>query len=86
VLKRIWFWCFSYWSRGCDDVIIQLGYEPNIIDILTSVTGLNFADCFKERVQAEFDDITVNFIDLRSLKINKAATGRAIDLGDLENL
>jgi hypothetical protein len=69
-----------------NDVIIQLGYEPNRIDILTSVTGLNFIDCFKERVQAEFDDITVNFIDLKNLKVNKAATGRAKDLGDLENL
>jgi hypothetical protein len=69
-----------------DDLILQLGYEPNRIDILTSVTGLNFDDCYKEKVQAQFDDITVNFIDLRNLKINKSATGRAKDLGDLENL
>lgn len=69
-----------------EDLILQLGYEPNRIDILTSVTGLNFADCYSEKVQAEFDDITVNFIDIRNLKINKSATGRAKDLGDLDNL
>jgi hypothetical protein len=69
-----------------EDVIIQLGYEPNRIDILTSVTGLNFQECFNQKVIAQFDDLTVNFIDIRNLKVNKAATGRAKDLGDLENL
>jgi hypothetical protein len=69
-----------------EDLIIQLGYEPNRIDILTSVTGLDFSACYNEKVIAEFDNLKVNFIDIRNLKINKAATGRAKDLGDLENL
>jgi hypothetical protein len=29
-----------------DDQIIQLGYPPNRIDIITSVTGLSFSDCY----------------------------------------
>jgi hypothetical protein len=69
-----------------DDLIIQLGYEPNRIDILTSVTGLNFDECFKQRIIANFDEFFVNFIDIRNLRKNKASTGRAKDLGDLENL
>ena len=69
-----------------EDTIIQLGYEPNRIDILTSVSGLNFEECYFQRIKAAFDDITVNFIDLRNLRKNKAASGRAKDLGDLENL
>jgi hypothetical protein len=69
-----------------EDLIIQLGYEPNRIDILTSVTGLNFKECFNSRIVANFDEFYLNFIDLRSLRKNKAATGRAKDLGDLENL
>jgi hypothetical protein len=68
------------------DLIIQLRYEPNRIDILTSITALNFAECFQEKIVANFDDVFVNFIDLRNLRKNKAATGRAKDLGDLENL
>ena len=68
------------------DMIIQIGYEPNRIDILTSVTGISFEDCYSQKVRAEFDDITVDFIDIRNLKINKAASGRGKDLGDLENL
>ncbi len=69
-----------------EDIIIQLGYEPNRIDILTSVSGLNFEECYAQKIKATFDDITVNFIDLRNLRKNKAASGRAKDLGDLENL
>jgi hypothetical protein len=69
-----------------EDMIIQIGYEPNRIDILTSVTGISFEDCYLQKVRAEFDEITVDFIDIRNLKINKAASGRGKDLGDLENL
>ncbi len=69
-----------------DDLIIQLGYEPNRIDILTSITGLNFRDCYEQRIIANFDEFFVNFIDIRNLRKNKASTGRAKDLGDLENL
>lgn len=32
------------------------------------------------------DEIEAPFIDLESLKINKASTNRKKDLGDLENL
>ena len=69
-----------------EDMIIQIGYEPNRIDILTSVTGISFEDCYSQKVRAEFDDITVDFIDIRNLRKNKAASGRGKDLGDLENL
>lgn len=69
-----------------EDMIIQIGYEPNRIDILTSVTGISFEDCYSQKIRADFDEITVDFIDIRNLKINKAASGRGKDLGDLENL
>lgn len=69
-----------------DDLIIQLGYEPVRIDILTSVTGLQFADCFEHCVIANFEGLPINFLDLDNLKKNKLATGRQKDLGDIENL
>lgn len=40
-----------------EDIIIQLGYEPNRIDILTSVSGLNFEECYTQKIKAAFDDI-----------------------------
>ena len=69
-----------------EDIVVQLGYEPNRIDILTSVTGLTFDECFARSVKANLNGLLVNFIHLNDLKINKAATGRGKDIGDLENL
>ncbi|HRH36223.1 MAG TPA: nucleotidyltransferase [Catalimonadaceae bacterium] len=69
-----------------EDVVVQFGYEPNRIDILTSVTGLNFDSCFERSVKANLDGLLVNFIHLEDLKKNKASTGRKKDLDDLENL
>lgn len=68
------------------DQVIQLGYPPNRIDILTNLTGLDFSDCYPSHVTAEIDGVSVNFIDLENLKKNKKATGRHQDLADIENL
>ena len=66
--------------------VIQLGYPPRRIDILTSIKGVDFNECFKSRIEVKIEDISVNFIDLENLKKNKKATGRFQDLADLENL
>jgi hypothetical protein len=68
------------------DVIIQLGYPPNRIDILTTLTGVDFEDCYSSRTLVEIDGETISFIDLENLKKNKASTGRSQDNADLENL
>jgi predicted nucleotidyltransferase len=69
-----------------DNLVLQLGYEPVRIDILTDISGLNFDDCYPRKIVAKIDNVDVPFIHLTDLKINKASTGRAKDLGDLENL
>jgi hypothetical protein len=69
-----------------DDQIIQLGYPPNRIDILTTLKKIKFEDCFKERIEIEIEGVKINFIDLENLKRNKRATGRPQDLADAENL
>jgi hypothetical protein len=68
------------------DQIIQLGYPPNRIDLLTTAPGVDFESCYSSRVEVEVDELTVNFIDLDNLKKNKTASGRLQDLADLENL
>lgn len=68
------------------DQIIQLGYPPNRIDMLTTVPGVEFEECYANRVIVELDGTDVNFIDLENLKKNKRASGRYQDLADLENL
>ena len=66
--------------------IIQLGYPPNRIDLLTDIEGVAFETCFAAKVLVEVDGTIANFIDLENLKKNKQATGRLQDLADVENL
>lgn len=68
------------------DQIIQLGYPPNRIDLITTPPGVEFEPCYASCVEVEIDDVKVNFIDLEHLKQNKRASGRLQDLADLDNL
>jgi hypothetical protein len=66
--------------------IIQLGYEPVGIDIITSIQGLDFIDVWKNRVQGLYGDQTVNFIDLDNLIKSKKISDRPQDRADIERL
>ncbi|HNT78597.1 MAG TPA: hypothetical protein PKH77_26605 [Anaerolineae bacterium] len=66
--------------------IIQLGYPPSRIDLITTPPGVEFTSCYAARVEVEVDGVKVNFIDLENLKRSKRAAGRLQDLADLENL
>ena len=66
--------------------VVQLGYPPNRIDILTDLKGLDFEECYPSKVEVTVENIIINFIDLENLKKNKKATGKYQDLADLENL
>jgi predicted nucleotidyltransferase len=68
------------------DQIVQLGYPPKRIDVLVTLAGVDFETCYAARVQTDEDGLSINFIDLESLKRNKRAAGRHQDLADLENL
>ena len=68
------------------DQMLQLGHPPGRIDILTTLPGVEFSECYAVRTTVEVDGVLVNFIDLENLKKNKRATGRHQDLADLENL
>lgn len=66
--------------------VVRMGVPPLRIDLLTSVDGVEFEECFRRRVVDEIDGVQVNFISLEDLKINKRAAARHRDLNDLENL
>ena len=68
------------------DAVIQLGYPPKRIDILTAVDGLTFEQCYPLRMTITIDDVPVPFIDLENLRRNKTAAGRPQDLADLAAL
>ena len=64
--------------------VYQIGVPPSRIDILTDIDGLSFAEAGV--VNVEINDQLVPFLDLESLKRNKASSGRAKDKLDLELL
>jgi hypothetical protein len=69
-----------------EDQVIQLGYAPNRIDLMSTIPGVAFEECYQKRIRVEIDGEMVDFIDLESLRKNKKAAGRLQDLADLEKL
>jgi hypothetical protein len=63
-----------------------MGLPPIRIEILTSISGVEFETCYAERQMFQIDDISVPVISLAHLRQNKFASGRAKDLADLESL
>ena len=66
--------------------IIQLGYEPVRIDIITSIKGLEFANIWKGRIQGPYGKQTINYVDRNNLIRSKKISNRAQDKADLKLL
>jgi hypothetical protein len=66
--------------------IIRLGMPPVRIEISTTISGVDFGECYAGRVQDTLDGVPVNLISLDHLKRNKKASARHQDLADLEHL
>jgi hypothetical protein len=66
--------------------IIRMGIPPMRLEITTSISGVEFDECYRSRIVDEFDGVEVNMIDLENLKKNKKASGRAKDIADVEKL
>jgi len=68
------------------NMVIRMGNPPLRIELLTTLSGVDFATCYAARVTDNLDGIAVPIINLKHLKRNKRASGRLKDLNDLQNL
>ena len=68
------------------DQVVQLGIEPNRMDLMTSISGVTFEEAWNTREYGDLDGMQVPFISRDLLKRNKAAVGRKQDLADLDYL
>ena len=68
------------------DKVLRMGNAPIRIELLTTISGVDFQSCYKSRIEDSIDGIKINIIDLENLKKNKKASGRFRDLDDLEKL
>lgn len=66
--------------------VLQLGVPPVRVDIMTSLTGVSWAEVFGGKVAGRYGDVPVHFIGRDQFVANKRATGRTRDLADLEAL
>ena len=68
------------------NMVVQLGYPPVRVDLLTAITGISWAEASAGGAAGFYGDIPVRFIGREQLIVNKRATGRRKDLADLEAL
>jgi hypothetical protein len=66
--------------------VVRMGVAPMRIEVVTTLSGVRFAECYAERIIDLLDGVEVSLISLKHLKINKKVSGRYRDLDDLENL
>jgi len=66
--------------------IVRIGMPPLRIELLTTISGVGFADCYARRKTDILQGVEVSFISLDDLKTNKKAAGRLKDLTDLQSL
>lgn len=68
------------------DVVFQIGLPPRRIDLLTSITGVDFAAAWPGRLAVRYGEVPCFVIGRDALIENKRRLGRARDLADLELL
>ncbi len=66
--------------------LTRIGFKPYRVEVLTTLSGVQFETCYARRVVDTIDGIEVNIISLEDLKQNKKASGRLKDQDDVQNL
>ncbi len=69
-----------------EDQIVRMGVPPHRVELMTTISGVTFDECWSSRIEDEWDGVPVAIISLAYLRKNKRASGRLKDLADLEQL
>ena len=64
----------------------QMGRPPVRVDILMGISGIEFEAAWDNRVEVDFDGLSVSFISKEDLIKAKRAAGRPQDLIDADAL
>jgi predicted nucleotidyltransferase len=93
--KRVWSALISFGAPTSEitvndfataDIVFQIGLPPERIDILTSISGVNFADAWTCRLVVEIDGMSVPVLGLKDLLVNKSSSGREKDNADIPTI
>jgi len=69
-----------------ENFVVEIGREPRKIQVLTGIDGVQFAECYLNRVEVPYQDFQLKVIGREDLIRNKAASGRPKDRIDLIEL
>jgi hypothetical protein len=73
----------EFWDKS---KIFRMGYPPVRIELMFQASGIEFEECYQNRIIDIIDNIEISIISLKDLKINKISARRHKDLYDIENL
>ena len=65
------------------NMVIQLGYSPVRIDIITGLRGMDFNKAFDEKISGSYLGVKTFFISLENLITSKQNAGREKDIEDI---
>ena len=68
------------------DLVYQIGVVPARIDILTGISGVEFAEAWAGRMTIRLGELEVPVLGREELLRNKRASGRPRDLADVAEL
>ena len=66
--------------------VVQLGYPPLRIDVMTAIDGVTFDEAWSRKVESRYGAQQIYLLSKEDLILNKKASGRKQDLLDLESL
>jgi len=69
-----------------EDKVVQLGFPPVRVDIVTSITGVSWEEAASGRIEGMYGNVPVYYVGREQFISNKRALGRKKDLADLEAL
>lgn len=68
------------------DIVAQFGLPPYRVDIMTSISGVDFDDAWRTRLEGHLFEVPIAFLGRDSFIRNKIASGRPKDLSDVRSL
>ncbi len=66
--------------------IVRMGRPPYRIELSTTISGVEFDECYARAASGIVAEVPVRFLSLADLRKNKLASGRPKDLADLDQL
>ena len=85
----------AFWAPTADvtpddftepEVFFQIGVDPVRVDVMTSVTGLEFESAWSRRIEVDFGGVEAPVLCRGDILAAKVASGRASDRRDARHL